>query len=934
MKGYLALIFHTHLPYVKHPEDRNALEQRWLFEAITESYIPLLNVFRQLQKDGVDFRATISLTPPLLEMLADSTVQQLYVDHLDKQLELADKEVNRLSNDRSFQRIAEMYRWKLCEARHLFVDEFNGCLITGYKQLAQAGFIHLLTSAATHAYLPLIQTKTALNAQIALGVEAFEHHLGYKPQGIWLPECGYKSGVDEILAEHGLRFFVVDSHALWHADPAPTMGVFAPVRTPAGVLAFARDKDSAKQVWSSKEGYPGDPVYREYYRDIGWDLDWDYIKPYVHPDGLRVNTGFKYYRITGQGVHKEPYVMEWAENMAAQHAEHFLTARRQQVARLHDELSAVPIVISPYDTELFGHWWYEGPAFINYLCRKAHYDQDELMLISPLEYPDIRTAIKTDLPESSWGNEGYSKVWLNETNSWVYRHLHAAEERMLALTECNANPTPLVERGLKQAARELMLAQSSDWTFILNAGTTTNYANRRLHDHLGWFFKLADQLQTDSLDVSVVEYLEQHHGIFPYISHRLYEQPREAPQLPVFPKDALRVLILSWEYPPLTVGGLGRHVYELSQGLVRRGVEVHVIAAGAPGLPQLSLVNGVCVHRTASDTLPGDSFMDWVFQMNVSMMELARRISLRRHFHLVHTHDWLAGEAGRIISQRYSVPLLATIHATEHGRNNGIHSDVQRAIDHVERELLSVADQVIVCSKAMHNELAFVFDVPANRLNTIPNGVDIKTLEHHPESCHVRLPEHGRVIAFLGRFVREKGVQVLLEATAAVIRHKPDVQLVYGGRGPLQQELEERARELGIATQIHFPGFLADQDRNALLARAAVAVFPSLYEPFGIVALEAMGSCTPTIVADTGGLAEIVAHRVDGLKVTPGDMHGLAEAIEEVLDNPDFATKLAVQGKQKTIEQYTWDVVVDKTLALYRQLVANQVPEDSVAVAP
>jgi 1,4-alpha-glucan branching enzyme len=933
MKGYLAIILHTHLPYVKHPEDKNALEQRWLYEAITESYIPLLQVFRGLQKDGVACRITFSLTPPLLEMLADPVMQQLYVEHLDQQLELADKEVDRLAYDRSLRCIAEMYRWKLREARHLFVEELNGCLITGFKQLAQAGFLHLITSAATHAYLPLIQTKTALTAQVALGVEAFEHHLGYKPDGFWLPECGFKPGIDEVMAQQGIQFCVVDSHALWHADPAPVMGVYGPVRTPAGVLAFARDKESAKQVWSSKEGYPGDPAYREYYRDIGWDLDWEYIKTYVHPDGIRVNTGFKYYRITGEGSHKEPYNAAWAEQTAADHAEHFLHTRCRQVERLHDELGDGPIIVSPYDTELFGHWWYEGPAFLNYLCRKAFYDQDTITLISPLDYPGIRSTITTDLPESSWGNEGYSTVWLNETNSWVYRHLHAAEERMLALADRHPDPTPVVRRGLNQAARELMLAQSSDWSFILSAGTTTNYANRRLHEHLGWFFKLADQLQHDALDEDLVDYLERMHGIFPYISHRLYEPPQEALRLPIFPQNAFRVLLLSWEYPPVTVGGLGRHVFELSQGLARRGIEVHVITAGAPGLPSFSLVHGVCVHRTAADVLPGDSFMDWVFQMNVGMVELARRLFLRRRFNLVHTHDWLAGEAGRILSVRHQVPLLATIHATEHGRNNGIHNDVQRAIDRVERELMAVADEIIVCSTAMRNELAFVFGVPEDRLHVIPNGVDVKTLEYQPNNCRITLPEHGRIIAFLGRFVREKGVQVLLEAAARVMRQNPDVHLVYGGRGPLQQELADCAGALGIADRVHFPGFLADQDRNALLARAAVAVFPSLYEPFGIVALEAMGSCTPTIVADTGGLAEIVEDGVDGLKVPPDNVEGLEQAINQVLDNPAWAAQLAAKGREKTINQYTWEVVVDTTLTLYHKMSADHKSKAPLAAA-
>jgi 1,4-alpha-glucan branching enzyme len=933
MKGYLAMVFHTHLPYVRHADDPHALEQRWLFEAITESYIPLLNVFDQLARDGVSFRLTMSFTPPLMEMLADPMMQERYLDHLKRLIQLAEKEVVRLKHDSAFLSIAEMYLWKLREARYVLAAKHQGNLLRGFRKLAEAGKLELMTSAATHAYLPLIRSNDAVRAQISLGVRSFEEHFGWKPKGMWLPECGYRPGIDEILAGHDLKYFLVDSHALLHADPAPHTGVYAPVRTTSGLMAFARDMESAKQVWSAKEGYPGDHDYREYYRDVGWDLDWDYIRPYVHPDGIRVNTGLKYYRITGEGAHKEPYVPAWARQRAADHAGHFLHARWEQASRLSKELNQLPIIVSPYDTELFGHWWYEGPAFIDFVCRKLHFDQDDLALISPGDYPHNGTIIEAELPESSWGNQGYNTVWLNESNSWVYPHLHAAEERMVALAESRLCPTELERRALNQAGRELLLAQSSDWTFILSAVTATNYANRRLIEHLGWFHEICSQLETGAINENQIYSREQSHGIFPHMDYRVFADRSSQNVIPIFPPGALCVLMLSWEFPPMTVGGLGRHVYELSRALVRQGVEVHVATLGARGLPERDVVSGVIVHRTELHNLPGDSFIDWVFQLNLQLFELARQVWLRRRFDLVHGHDWLVGEASRMVARRYGLPLLATIHATEHGRNNGIHSPVQRSIDRAERELMAVSDRVVICSKAMQAELKGVFGMPESRLHVVPNGVDVASLVPWAGPPPIYLPKHGKVVAFLGRFVREKGVELLLEAATEILSRRSDVYFVLAGRGPLLDQLKHRAYETRMGDRILFPGFVDDRGRNALLARASVAVFPSLYEPFGIVALEAMGAGVPVVVSDTGGFGEIVEHGVDGWKVHPGDLRGLISTIEQVLDNEETADRVAMRGKEKTERLYTWEAVAEQTRAIYNALGSSRERDMKMALA-
>ncbi len=932
MKGFLAIILHTHLPYVRHAEDPHALEQRWLFEAMTESYIPLLNVFAKLCQDDVRFRLTMSITPPLLDLLGDPLVQERYLRYLDRTVELAEKEVTRLRHDRAFGRVAEMYLWKLREARWVYLEKYQGSLLNGFRALTDAGCLELITSAATHAYLPLLRSREAVAAQIDLGIEAYRSVFGRLPRGLWLPECGFTPEIDEVVAERGIQFVVVDSHAVLHADPAPDTAVYAPVRTRAGTLAFARDPESAKQVWSGKEGYPGDYVYREYYRDIGWDLDFDYIKPYIHPDGIRVNTGLKYYRITGAGAHREPYVPEWAENRVISHAEHFLWAREEQIHALTEKIGCTPCIVSPYDTELYGHWWYEGPAFLNYLIRKACFDQDNIALISPIDYPHPPAVADAELPGSSWGNEGYHQVWLNPSNAWVYRHLHAAEERMTALAEARLQPaSSLEQRALNQACRELMLAQSSDWAFILNAGTATAYANRRLAEHLGWFFALCSQIEKSQIDEGFLTELERRHRLFSFLDYHAFASPDAEAAGDPGDRAGLRIMMISWEFPPITVGGLGRHVYELSKALALAGVKVHVVTLGGRGLPKRQIVNGVTVHRTGAHSMPGDSFLDWVFQLNLQLYELARQIWMRWPCDVVHGHDWLVGEAARMIARRHDAPLLATIHATEHGRNNGLHNETQRSIDSREREFMAAADRVIICSRAMHGEMTGIFGLPPEKAVVIPNGVDIASLVPAPGPALVQLPPTGRLVAFVGRLVKEKGPELLVEAAGEVCRRHPDVSFVLAGRGPLLDQLKQRIGELGLPDRVLFPGFVDDRGRNAILARAAVAVFPSLYEPFGIVALEAMGAGVPTIVSDIGGLAEIVEHGVDGWKVYPGDLAGIVDAIDNALENP-YAATVAAQGREKVARVYGWTPVAEKTMEVYNGLTQSD-KRQSMALA-
>jgi 1,4-alpha-glucan branching enzyme len=366
-KGYISMVLHAHLPYVRHPEYKYFLEENWLFEAINETYIPLLSVFETLWRDGVNFKITMSLTPTLLAMLSDPLLQERYVKHIDALIELADKEVTRTQLMSDFNKVARMYLDRFNLNRNIFVSQYNNNLINGFKKFQDLGNLEIITCCATHGFLPLMSVNSkAVEAQIKIAVDSYERHLGRKPRGIWLAECGYFPGHDEILKKYGIQFFFTDTHGVLHASPRPKYGVFAPVFCNSGVAAFGRDVESSRSVWSMNEGYPGDYNYREFYRDVGFDLDLDYIKPYIHPDGIRINTGIKYYKITGKTNQKEIYNPEKADYMAKEHAANFHFNRVKQVEHLGRYMDRKPLVVSPYDAELFGHWWYEGPKFIEY----------------------------------------------------------------------------------------------------------------------------------------------------------------------------------------------------------------------------------------------------------------------------------------------------------------------------------------------------------------------------------------------------------------------------------------------------------------------------------------------------------------------------------------------------------------------------------------
>ena len=613
--GYLSLVLHAHLPFIAKSEDtEDSLEERWLWEAITESYLPLLLVFEGLVEDSIDFRLTISVSPTLASMLNDPFLQARYRRALDRLVDLADKEKNRTKSDATFGPLARMYRDRFARVRDAFVNRYGGNVLNGFRRFEQLGKLDLMTTAATHAYLPLLSVnESSIRAQIQVGVEHHQRVFGRKAKGFWLPECGYFPGLDTFLREQDIRFTILETHGITRAGSRPRYGVYAPIYSPAGVAAFGRDPDSSRQVWSALEGYPGDYDYREFYRDIGHELDLDYIQPYILRNGRRVDTGIKYFRITSKNNHKQPYVPEWADRKADIHAEHFLAERRRHLERLTALMDRTPITVAPYDAELFGHWWFEGPQWLNCLFRKMARDQ-KVRLVTLPEYLDEFSTNQTAEPcMSSWGYKGFSEIWLNQKNHWIYPHLHAAAAMMEKMAASQPNPSGLVLRALNQAARELMLAQASDWTFMISTGVMEDYAASRSKNHLLQFHQLRQQIETDSIREEQLRALERTDNIFTELDlvrafgARAAEVPIEAAAAPQ-PEEqsdeparvavsALHIVMICPEAVPFAkTGGLADMVSSLAVALEQLGQRVTIIMPAHRSV----LKNGFEIEDTGS----------------------------------------------------------------------------------------------------------------------------------------------------------------------------------------------------------------------------------------------------------------------------------------------------------------------------------------------
>ena len=393
-----------------------------------------------------------------------------------------------------------------------------------------------------------------------------------------------------------------------------------------------------------------------------------------------------------------------------------------------------------------------------------------------------------------------------------------------------------------------------------------------------------------------------------------------------------RVLILSWEYPPLIEGGLARHVRKLAEALVaQEDVEVHVITRGDERMPPEDEIEGVCVHRVREPRRPRDlgEFVAWVEHMNADMLAAGVELGDRFDFDLVHGHDWLVAVAGDHLANRFRCPLMVTIHATEYGRHQGwVKEHPQAYIHGVERWMANRADRVITCSHYMRGHVADIYGLEEDRVSVIPNGIDPLDLQPVDDLARLRLSfaQPGeRLVLLIGRLVYEKGFQLALDALPGLIDRLGDVRFLVAGSGTHEEQLRTQARELGLDAHGTFLGWIGDDVLHSLYRIADLCVVPSIYEPFGLVALEAMASGCPCIVADTGGLREIVPEdeRV-GLRFNGGDAEHLATMVERLLTDDPLRDRLVVEASEHVL-RFDWGDVAHQTATLYGELASARV---------
>ena len=394
----------------------------------------------------------------------------------------------------------------------------------------------------------------------------------------------------------------------------------------------------------------------------------------------------------------------------------------------------------------------------------------------------------------------------------------------------------------------------------------------------------------------------------------------------------MKILMLSWEYPPRIVGGIARVVHDLSHAFAKQGHEVHVITYQEGETKEFEKDGQVFVHRVTNYPINANNLIDWVMQLNFCMVEKAADV-IKEYgkFNVIHAHDWLVAYAARTLKRTYKIPLVATIHATESGRNKGIHNKSQGYINDVEWMLTYEASDVICNSMYMKNEIRNLFGKPVESIHVVPNGINVNKFEGKERDWEFRrnyAADYEKIIFFAGRIVNEKGIQVLLNAAPKILASYPNVKFVIAGRGPCLDELKGLTEYLGLSQKVYFTGYLNDEQITKMYKAIDIATFPSLYEPFGIVALEGMLAGAATVVSDAGGLNEIVSHRIDGMK-------SYADSILECLYDETLCKQMAAKAHEKVVKEFNWETISKKTMDVYKESIraAKATAKDKVKLS-
>lgn len=528
--GYLTFVFHSHLPYCR-KAGVWPFGEEWVLEAASETYIPILAVFDSLKEKNVKFKVTIGLTPVLMEQLADEYMVERLAEYIQDRIRRSDEDVQRFSacSDMKMKNLASIYKEQYMRIFMLFNDRYQRDIIGGFRRLQDAGCVEIITSAATHGYLPLLSRDASISLQLKIGVETYEKFFGRKPKGIWLPECGYRprvesvdsdngnhshrrTGMESFLEELGIEYFFVDTHAVKggkalglyvkdarHKDLAEYDFLRETGKTSfrpyylenSNVCVFARDERTGLQVWSGEWGYPGDGCYREFHK-------------------RDEKSGFPYWRVTSRTLDldsKDIYDPAKALLRIEEHSAHFISLVTSLLCEFNETSGEQGILVAPYDVELFGHWWFEGILWLENVLEKIAVS-NIVKTITPSMYLHKAPPKEVmSIPESSWGLRGHHYVWQNPDTEWMWHHIHEAESKMEQLLKRFQKPDIFEKRVLNQAARELLLLQSSDSPFLVTTQQAKDYASMRFLEHLERFNMLTDILEKSGYGDSFENYL-------------------------------------------------------------------------------------------------------------------------------------------------------------------------------------------------------------------------------------------------------------------------------------------------------------------------------------------------------------------------------------------------------------------------------------------
>jgi 1,4-alpha-glucan branching enzyme len=509
IKADLLLLLHAHLPYVRIPFKRFPLQEIWLYQILTESYVPLLLSLKGLLKGGYNFTVTFSLSPTLMSMLDDDYYKIRYRDYLRIVLRLLENLSRRKNPDISH--AVSYLRMRTEEALH-FYENINGDLIGEFKSLSDSGVVNLITTCATHALLPAFRfNEDLIRLQIATGLAEFDSRFGFTPRGFWLPEMGYFAGLDRILIDIGIEYTFLDAAGIYLSREFPERGNFSPLISDSGLFIFSRDMVLSNIIWSGRFGYPGDFRYREFHYDYTYSMDDRELEDL----GIdRVPFGLKLFRVTGKDGTKDFYDPDMALKGSRNHAEDFIDRIRRRAREVHSITRSTPFFTLPFDAELFGHWWYEGPVFLGRVIREISLS-NELRLLSPEDVIARGDAELIQPAESSWGRGGVFETWLNPECLWIYPKIADLYERLRSMTMVDQFKSAII-----QTMRELLLAQSSDWTFLIDKKSSDEYARDRLGGHLDAAESIIRSMESGSVDREFIEERELSYPLFRTLRYR------------------------------------------------------------------------------------------------------------------------------------------------------------------------------------------------------------------------------------------------------------------------------------------------------------------------------------------------------------------------------------------------------------------------------